>query len=93
MWNGNLWLWLCLMYKFTLCIIYSSQVQNLGIFFVKDIILEADIWAVTNEGNQLVDITDYSIEEVIYVIYLIYISLFCIIITLALLKHKKCSKS
>uniref|UniRef100_A0A3B5L9B7 VWFA domain-containing protein n=1 Tax=Xiphophorus couchianus TaxID=32473 RepID=A0A3B5L9B7_9TELE len=70
-----------------------SQVQNLGIFFVKDIILEADIWAVTKEGNQLVDITDYSIEEVIYVIYLIYISLFCIIITLALLKHKKCSKS
>ncbi|XP_027898154.1 integrin alpha-11-like isoform X1 [Xiphophorus couchianus] len=41
----------------------TFNVQNLGIFFVKDIILEADIWAVTKEGNQLVDITDYSIEE------------------------------
>lgn len=55
--------------------------------------LQTDIWAVTQEGNQLVDITDYSIEEVIYVIYLIYISLLCVIITPALLKHKKRSKS
>uniref|UniRef100_A0A087XLQ4 Integrin alpha-11-like n=1 Tax=Poecilia formosa TaxID=48698 RepID=A0A087XLQ4_POEFO len=41
----------------------TFNVQNLGIFFVKDIILEADIWSVTKEGNQLVDITDYFIEE------------------------------
>ncbi|KAM4734210.1 integrin alpha-11-like [Anableps anableps] len=41
----------------------TFNVQNLGIFLVKDILLKANIWAVTKEGNQLVDITDYSIEE------------------------------
>ncbi|XP_054897562.1 integrin alpha-11-like [Poeciliopsis prolifica] len=41
----------------------TFNLQNLGIFFVKEIILQADIWAVTKEGNQLVEITDYSIEE------------------------------
>ncbi|XP_043979994.1 integrin alpha-11-like isoform X2 [Gambusia affinis] len=41
----------------------TFNVQNLGIFFVKNIMLQTDIWAVTQEGNQLVDITDYSIEE------------------------------
>ncbi|XP_015253442.1 PREDICTED: integrin alpha-11-like [Cyprinodon variegatus] len=41
----------------------TFNVQNLGIFSVKEILLTADIWAVTKEGNQLVDITDYSIKE------------------------------
>uniref|UniRef100_A0A3B5L7C6 VWFA domain-containing protein n=1 Tax=Xiphophorus couchianus TaxID=32473 RepID=A0A3B5L7C6_9TELE len=49
--------------KYQADLLFTRWVQNLGIFFVKDIILEADIWAVTKEGNQLVDITDYSIEE------------------------------
>ncbi|XP_047239280.1 integrin alpha-11-like isoform X2 [Girardinichthys multiradiatus] len=41
----------------------TFNVWNMGIFLVKDIMLKADIWAVTKEGNQLVAITDYSIEE------------------------------
>ncbi|MEQ2160064.1 hypothetical protein GOODEAATRI_029694, partial [Goodea atripinnis] len=46
----------------------TFNVWNMGIFLVKDIMLKADIWAVTKEGNQLVAITDYSIEEVIKVV-------------------------
>ncbi|XP_020504508.1 integrin alpha-11 isoform X2 [Labrus bergylta] len=39
-------------------------IQNLGIFSVQDILFRADIWAVTGSGNQLVNITDYTIEQV-----------------------------
>lgn len=40
------------------------QIQNLGIFSVQDIVFKADVWAVTRKRNQLVNITDYSIEQV-----------------------------
>uniref|UniRef100_A0A3Q1BLR8 VWFA domain-containing protein n=1 Tax=Amphiprion ocellaris TaxID=80972 RepID=A0A3Q1BLR8_AMPOC len=40
------------------------QIQNLGIFSVQDVLFKADIWAVTRNGNQLVNIEDYSIEQV-----------------------------
>ncbi|KAF0040776.1 hypothetical protein F2P81_006674 [Scophthalmus maximus] len=42
----------------------ASQIQNLGIFSVQDVLFRADIWAVTGQGNRLVDISDYSIEQV-----------------------------
>ncbi|XP_047452625.1 integrin alpha-11-like isoform X2 [Mugil cephalus] len=42
----------------------TYYIQNLGIFPVQDILFMADIWAVTWKGNQLVNITDYSIEQV-----------------------------
>uniref|UniRef100_A0A8C4F6S1 Integrin, alpha 11b n=1 Tax=Dicentrarchus labrax TaxID=13489 RepID=A0A8C4F6S1_DICLA len=45
---------------FLLCV----QIQNLGIFSVQDLLFRADIWAVTRQGNQLVNVTDYSIEQV-----------------------------
>ncbi|XP_061578292.1 integrin alpha-11-like [Cololabis saira] len=38
-------------------------IQNLGIFWVTDILFRVDIWAVTRQGNQLLEMTDYSIEE------------------------------
>ena len=41
-----------------------SQIQNLGIFSVDNVLFRADIWAVTLQGNQLVNITDYSINQV-----------------------------
>uniref|UniRef100_A0A4W6FGI4 Integrin subunit alpha 11 n=1 Tax=Lates calcarifer TaxID=8187 RepID=A0A4W6FGI4_LATCA len=41
-----------------------TQIQNLGIFSVHDLLFRADVWAVTRRGNQLVNITDYSIEQV-----------------------------
>ncbi|XP_031694320.1 integrin alpha-11-like, partial [Anarrhichthys ocellatus] len=40
------------------------EIQNLGIFLVQDVLFRADIWAVTRRGNQLVSITDFSIEQV-----------------------------
>uniref|UniRef100_A0A3B4ZHQ7 Integrin alpha-11-like n=1 Tax=Stegastes partitus TaxID=144197 RepID=A0A3B4ZHQ7_9TELE len=40
------------------------QIQNLGVFSVRDVLFKAEIWAVTGKGNQLVNITDYSIEQV-----------------------------
>ncbi|XP_023262068.1 integrin alpha-11-like, partial [Seriola lalandi dorsalis] len=42
----------------------DMQIQNLGIFSVHDLLFRADIWALTAKGNQLVNITDYSIEQV-----------------------------
>ncbi|XP_041652608.1 integrin alpha-11 isoform X2 [Cheilinus undulatus] len=42
----------------------TYYIQNLGLFSVQDILFRADVWAVTGEGNQLVNITDYSIEQV-----------------------------
>ncbi|XP_039989153.1 integrin alpha-11 [Xiphias gladius] len=42
----------------------TYYIQNLGIFSVHDVLFRADVWAVTSRGNQLVDITDYSIEQV-----------------------------
>ncbi|TMS05320.1 Integrin alpha-11, partial [Larimichthys crocea] len=42
----------------------TYYIQNLGIFSVQDIVFKADIWAVTRKRNQLVNITDYSIEQV-----------------------------
>ncbi|XP_071317007.1 integrin alpha-11 [Trachinotus anak] len=41
----------------------TYNIQNLGIFSVHDVLFRADIWAVTRQGNQLVNITDYSIEQ------------------------------
>uniref|UniRef100_A0A3Q4MBE4 Integrin, alpha 11b n=1 Tax=Neolamprologus brichardi TaxID=32507 RepID=A0A3Q4MBE4_NEOBR len=40
------------------------QIQNLGLFAVQDVLFRADIWAVTTRGNQLLNITDVSIEQV-----------------------------
>uniref|UniRef100_UPI0037E82807 integrin alpha-11 n=1 Tax=Semicossyphus pulcher TaxID=241346 RepID=UPI0037E82807 len=40
------------------------HIQNLGIFSVQDILFRADVWAVTRQGNQLVNVTDFSIEQV-----------------------------
>ncbi|XP_047189564.1 integrin alpha-11 isoform X2 [Scophthalmus maximus] len=42
----------------------TYYIQNLGIFSVQDVLFRADIWAVTGQGNRLVDISDYSIEQV-----------------------------
>ncbi|XP_038563089.1 integrin alpha-11 isoform X2 [Micropterus salmoides] len=42
----------------------TYYIQNLGIFSVQDVLFRADIWAVTRQENQLVNITDYSIEQV-----------------------------
>ncbi|XP_035809027.2 integrin alpha-11 isoform X1 [Amphiprion ocellaris] len=41
----------------------TYYIQNLGIFSVQDVLFKADIWAVTRNGNQLVNIEDYSIEQ------------------------------
>ncbi|XP_038563087.1 integrin alpha-11 isoform X1 [Micropterus salmoides] len=41
----------------------TYYIQNLGIFSVQDVLFRADIWAVTRQENQLVNITDYSIEQ------------------------------
>ncbi|XP_069384525.1 integrin alpha-11 isoform X2 [Paralichthys olivaceus] len=42
----------------------TYYIQNLGIFSVYDVLFRADIWAVTLQGNQLLNITDYSITQV-----------------------------
>uniref|UniRef100_A0A667Y0W0 Integrin subunit alpha 11 n=1 Tax=Myripristis murdjan TaxID=586833 RepID=A0A667Y0W0_9TELE len=39
------------------------QIQNLGVFSVPDVQFRADIWAVTRRDNQLVAITDFSIDQ------------------------------
>ncbi|XP_058501216.1 integrin alpha-11 [Solea solea] len=39
-------------------------IQNLGFFSVDNVHFRCDIWAVTGQNNQLVNITDYSIEQV-----------------------------
>ncbi|XP_067349584.1 integrin alpha-11 isoform X3 [Channa argus] len=41
----------------------TYYIQNLGIFSVQELLFRADIWAVTTEGNQLVNITDCTIEQ------------------------------
>ncbi|XP_035771278.1 integrin alpha-11-like [Neolamprologus brichardi] len=41
----------------------SYYIQNLGLFAVQDVLFRADIWAVTTRGNQLLNITDVSIEQ------------------------------
>ncbi|XP_030588312.1 integrin alpha-11-like isoform X1 [Archocentrus centrarchus] len=41
----------------------SYYIQNLGLFSVQDVLFRADLWSVTMKGNQLVNITDYSIEQ------------------------------
>ncbi|XP_070687528.1 integrin alpha-11 [Pempheris klunzingeri] len=41
----------------------TYYIQNLGIFSVQDLQFRADIWAVTSRGNQLVNISDYSVEQ------------------------------
>ncbi|XP_060932938.1 integrin alpha-11-like isoform X1 [Limanda limanda] len=42
----------------------TYYIQNLGIFSVNKVLFRAEIWAVTLQGNQLVNITDYSINQV-----------------------------
>uniref|UniRef100_A0A7N5ZYX9 VWFA domain-containing protein n=1 Tax=Anabas testudineus TaxID=64144 RepID=A0A7N5ZYX9_ANATE len=44
--------------------LFLVQIQNLGLFSVQELLFRADIWAVTMQGNQLVNITDCSIEQV-----------------------------
>uniref|UniRef100_A0A3P9AZH8 Integrin subunit alpha 11 n=1 Tax=Maylandia zebra TaxID=106582 RepID=A0A3P9AZH8_9CICH len=39
------------------------QIQNLGLFSVQGVLFGADVWAVTMRGNQLLNITDVSIEQ------------------------------
>ncbi|KAF7648831.1 hypothetical protein LDENG_00151080, partial [Lucifuga dentata] len=41
----------------------TYSIQNLGVFSVQDILFRADIWAITRKGNQLLNITDYSIDQ------------------------------
>ncbi|XP_017294074.1 integrin alpha-11 isoform X3 [Kryptolebias marmoratus] len=41
----------------------TYYIQNLGIFSIEHIFFKTDIWAVTPQGNQLVDITNYRIEQ------------------------------
>ncbi|XP_026222421.1 integrin alpha-11 isoform X2 [Anabas testudineus] len=41
----------------------TYHIQNLGLFSVQELLFRADIWAVTMQGNQLVNITDCSIEQ------------------------------
>lgn len=40
------------------------QIQNLGPFSVQDVVFKVEIWTVTRRGNQLVNITDSSIDRV-----------------------------
>ncbi|XP_062245053.1 integrin alpha-11-like [Platichthys flesus] len=42
----------------------TYYIQNLGIFSVNNVLFRAEIWAVTLKSNQLVNITDYSINQV-----------------------------
>ncbi|XP_074489486.1 integrin alpha-11 isoform X2 [Sebastes fasciatus] len=41
----------------------TYYIQNLGIFSVQDVLFRAEIWSGTRKGNQLLNITDYSIEQ------------------------------
>ncbi|XP_053175416.1 integrin alpha-11 [Scomber japonicus] len=41
----------------------TYYIQNLGVFPVQDVLFRADIWAVSRKGNQLVNITEWSIEQ------------------------------
>ncbi|KAM3870714.1 integrin alpha-11 [Diretmus argenteus] len=41
----------------------TFYIQNLGVFSVPDVLLRADVWAITWQGNQLVNVTDYSIDQ------------------------------
>ncbi|XP_076025408.1 integrin alpha-11-like isoform X2 [Genypterus blacodes] len=41
----------------------TYSIQNLGVFLVHHVLFKADIWALTRKGNQLVNITDYIIEQ------------------------------
>ncbi|XP_067446808.1 integrin alpha-11 isoform X1 [Thunnus thynnus] len=41
----------------------TYYIQNLGMFSVQDVLFRADIWAVSRQGNQLVKITECSIEQ------------------------------
>lgn len=45
-------------------VLCRSQIQNLGFFAVQDLTFRAEIWAVTLQGNQLVNITDFGIQPV-----------------------------
>ncbi|XP_059190805.1 integrin alpha-11 [Centropristis striata] len=42
----------------------TYYIQNLGLLSVQDVLFRAEIWAVTRRGNQLLNLTDYSIEQV-----------------------------
>lgn len=50
--------------EFSNYLLLCVQIQNLGLFSVQDVVFRAEIWAVTRQGNQLVTITDSSIERV-----------------------------
>lgn len=52
------------------------QIQNLGLFSVQGVLFGADVWAVTMRGNQLLNITDISIEQVTLEIFVLWLSLF-----------------
>nr|XP_020471461.1 integrin alpha-11-like [Monopterus albus] len=41
----------------------TYYIQNLGIFSVQELLFRADVWAVTRQGNQLLNILDCSIEQ------------------------------
>lgn len=45
-------------------IVYASQVQNLGYFPVQDLQLYIAIPEVTKNGNQLLQIRDFHIDQV-----------------------------
>ncbi|XP_075884857.1 integrin alpha-11 isoform X1 [Nelusetta ayraudi] len=42
----------------------TYYIQNLGSFPVQDLMLRADVWAVTLQGNQLVNITHFTVQPV-----------------------------
>ncbi|XP_029009781.1 integrin alpha-11 isoform X2 [Betta splendens] len=43
----------------------TYDIQNLGLFSVHDLLFRADLWAVTVQQNQLVNITDFCIEQTV----------------------------
>ncbi|XP_034031669.1 integrin alpha-11 [Thalassophryne amazonica] len=41
----------------------TYYIQNLGLYSVQDVMFRVNIWAETSRGNQLLNITDYSVEQ------------------------------
>lgn len=52
------------MLDFSHCFSWCWQIQNLASFPVQDLMLRADVWAVTLQGNQLVNITHFTVQPV-----------------------------
>ncbi|KAM3609714.1 uncharacterized protein V6R79_019099 [Siganus canaliculatus] len=42
----------------------TYHIQNLGVFSVQDLVFRAEVWAVTRQKNQLVNVTGFSVDKV-----------------------------